>query len=236
MGNSYMPGKKVEQVGLAQRVVDVVLPETSGYNVPAALGATFSAINTALQEAWLLSSNPATRTKGTVEATDGWLRRMKSTLKQIVSIVQGMPGVTPQMLIDAGFTVRKTNKTPKPRPSQKPFIKKMKVDGRTGYFQLRQDVSTRGKPAGVSGATVLMCKPGPNGAPSRDWKFVTNTTVTSAEITFPESETSDVYYITAFWTNSRDESGPAADPLWVSLPAGTVVATDSKSAMTLKAA
>ena len=53
-----------------------------------------------------------------------------------------------------------------------------------------------------------------------EWKFAANTTRTTISIPFGPSATGDTVWITAFWSNSRDESGPAAAPVSVNLPAG----------------
>jgi hypothetical protein len=118
-----------------------------------------------------------------------------------------------------------------------PFIKQMKIDGRVGTFQLQQDTSRRGRPEGAKSATVLISRPAADGSPTGVWEFAANTTLTTVEIAFPPSTTGDAYYVTAFCTSSGDESGPAANPLWVNLPAGGVVVTaGAKETMKLKAA
>jgi len=131
--------------------------------------------------------------------------------------------------------VRVTHGTPIPAPSQKPFIKTVGTDGRNGTFELRQNSTRRGKPKNVAGAMVFTYT-GPN-APQdiNAWKFATATTKTTIELPFPPSATGDTVWVTAFWQNAKDESGPAANPVSVNLPAGGMLPKETVEAMKIAA-
>lgn len=233
--SSYMPDKVADQVLWANTFNTVVSGAVAAYGVPAGLMAAFGDVNTALQEAWQASELPSTRTKGTIATRNNALKLMRETAKNLVSIIQGTPAVTDEMKIAAGVTVRKTHGSPIGVPTQSPFIKVKSINGRQVTVQLQQDVSKRCKPPGVAGATILSAT---TATESTDrWKFLRNTTRPgTVTITFPASSTGDTVYLSAFWWNERGESGPAANPLAINLPAGGVVMDEESNMPALKAA
>lgn len=234
--SSYMPDKQADQVAWAAQFLGAVQANAPQYGVPATMVTAFSAIVGTMQEAWAAASNPATRTKGTVAAKDVAVKNMKTYARGMVSIVQGMPGVTDEMKITAGLTVRKTKPTPRPVPVQRPFVKVINVDGRTVRIELRQDAAKRGRPAGVASATVLTASGITSPMTADGWIFGSTTTRTTVDVPFPPSETGDTVWITAYWSNTRGETGPGATPISINLPAGGQMATKAQSSMKLRAA
>ena len=90
-------------------------------------------------------------------------------------------------------------------------------------IELSQTKTKRGKPAKVAGA-MIFTHTGATAPQSIDtWRFATATTRTTIEIPFGPSATGDTVWVTAFWNNSRDESGPAGTPVSINLPAGGVL-------------
>jgi hypothetical protein len=239
MRRSYWPAKQGDQVSWARNLHTVISDESAGYGVPAALVTQLGQACTNAESAFQRANDPLTRTRPSVAALRHALDVVRVQARNIVSIIQGTAIVSDEMKIAVGITVRKTTRTPKPPPQSKPFIQLVKVDGRTATFELRQTRAKRGRPADVAGATVFLSQPTAAGAAPRasgdGWQFATNTTKTTFDLTFPPSETGDTYYVTAFWSNTRDESGPAADAVRVNLPAGEAmpaVAAASASAAT----
>lgn len=224
-----MPSKKAAQVIWAATFVNVVGNRTDQYGVPKDLMSQFTTINASLQAAWTVAQEPSTRTRGTVAAADNLLKSMRAAAKNLVSIIQGTPSVSDQMKIDAGLTVRKTTPSKKPSPSTSPFIQVNSVDGRTVTIELRQSKSKRGRPTQVAGATVLTYTGTEVPQDPSEWRFATNTSKTTVSVPFGPSTTGDTVFITAFWIGTRGESGPAATPVSVNLPAGGVLPSEAAS-------
>jgi hypothetical protein len=67
------------------------------------------------------------------------------------------------------------------------------------------------------------------------WTFVSTTTSRTVTIPFPPSTTGDKVWITAMWANAKSETGPAAEPVSVNLPAGGALPSETEGPM-LKAA
>ena len=204
-----------------------------------AMFAAFQAVDATLQAAWAVSSEDQTRTKGSVAATSNALAEMRAQARNLVSIIQGTPGVTDEMKIDAGLTVRKTTPTPRPSPTVAPYVEIVGTVGRTVTLRLGQSKARRGKPASAASATIFThvgeAKPSEPG----QWQYAKVTTLTSVELPFAPSETGGTVWITAFWTGTRGESGPNAQPISVELPAAGVApntATAARPVMKLRAA
>lgn len=232
--DSYMPSRKAEQVAWATHINTLLSTSAELYGVPAGVADAFNGITTNVQMKWQTATTPATRTKGSIAAANDALKAMRAAAQNIVGYIQATATVTDQMKIDAGVTVRKTHPSPIPPPHQKPYLVVTNIDGRKVTLELRQAVDKRSKPPAVAGATILSSTTGAMTAES--WQFKANTTKTKITIPFPPSETGDTVYVTAFWTNAKDQSGPAADPIAINLPAGGVVLEKQNATPKLKVA
>lgn len=132
------------------------------------------------------------------------------------------------MLIAAGLTVRDTPRSTVPAPKVAPIVKIKGTSGRTVTISLLQSASRRSKPRGVTGATVFT-HTGPVAPDDRgQWEFFASTSRTTLEIPFGASGTGDTVWITAFWHNAKDQSGPAATPVSVDLPRSAAAPVNAK--------
>ncbi|NBC11109.1 MAG: hypothetical protein GVY24_05150, partial [Planctomycetes bacterium] len=84
------------------------------------------------------------------------------------------------------------------------------------------------RPEGVAGATVFTHVGNEPPADTGAWQFATNTGSTVLNLNFEASAQSDTVWLTAFWFNTRKESGPAATPISVNLPAAQSVPQGAK--------
>lgn len=233
---SYMPARQAEQVTWAQTFATVVGQDREAYGIPVDLMQQFIQTNNSLQGLWVAAVEPSTRTRGVVAAKNAALAEMKRQARNLVSIIQGTPTVTPQMKINAGVTIRDTHPTPVPPPQDAPVLQVKKVSGRTVTLTIRPDQARRGKPAGVAGATVFVYT-GPNPPEdNNDWKFIASVSRTTFNIPFGPSSTGDTAWITAFWTNAKNQSGPACEPIRVNLPAGGVLPHEAEDLTVRQAA
>lgn len=116
-----------------------------------------------------------------------------------------------------------------PVPSVKPLLSVKSIDGRSATVSIKRQDGKRGRPAKVASATIVAL------LPDGSFQFLANTTRTTETITFPSSAVGDAVTITAFWTNAKDESGPAATPLTVNLPAGEAMPVAQAKTMKLAA-
>jgi|GEM_PF-1176093 len=165
------------------------------------------------------ATDPLTRGKRTVFLKQEAKKELVALTRQYAQQINKMVTITNEQRQALGLTIADTHRTPVPVPQTSPFIQVKKQLGRTVTIELRQEANKRGRPSKVAGATIFTFT-GANPPTSADgWKFSTNTTKTTVEVPFGSSNMGDTVWITAFWNNSRDESGPAAWPVSLNLPA-----------------
>jgi hypothetical protein len=191
------------------------VPETTAED----LRTKFTAYNAALTKA----IDPATRGKAVIFTKNATKKAFVAFARSVAQQIATNMDVSDLKKLELGLTVRSTSRTPVPAPSERPFIKVAKVDGRTVTLRLQQDSERRSKPAKVAGATIFVGYGSAAPQTMADWEYYTATGRTTVEIDFPPSATGDTVWITAFWQNAKDESGPAAFPVSISLPAGGVL-------------
>jgi len=218
MCKTYMPTTDAGAVDWSSKFATLINATPNIYGLTSIQTSEFGILNGNLQTAWQKIVNPATKTKVTVADKNAALKAMKKAARYLVLVIQGQPTVTDGQKIELGLTVRRTEHSPIPVPTQKPFIRVMKVDGRTVKIRLQQDAVRRAKPAQVAGAAVFTYV-GPLPPTSVDqWTFLSNTTRPTFDIIFAPGQ-AQIVWITAFWQNAKDESGPASAAISVSLPA-----------------
>ena len=233
---SYMPNKQNEAVDWSANFAEKVGKSPADYGLTAAQGSAFLAVDATLQAAWAATRDPGTKNKVSVANKDAALLAMKAMARNLVSVVQGTPGVTDAMKLDLGVTVRSTTATRIDPPKTRPFIKGLRIDGRTAIVELGQADGVRGKPAKVAGATIFTHL-GPVAPASRgEWMFAMSATRTTVELPCPASATGDTLWVTAFWTNAKGQAGPACDPTSINLPAGGVLPQEMAQTTTMKIA
>lgn len=224
---SYMGRKQSEQAQWAATFYTVVNANTAGYGVTDDEMDAFKDLNLALQAAWTAwNANPDLRTKSMLIAKDTAFKAMRAEAKYLVRKIQGTRSVTDQMKSLAGLTVYKTTRTPRPIPATPPVIRATVKEGRVVAVTLSESIGKKSKPSTVAGSVVLFAVGEEPPASTDGWTFSSVTTKSSIEIPFPTGPAQTVW-ITAFWTNSRDDSGPSAVPVRVELPAGTALVTES---------
>jgi len=166
--------------------------------------------------------DPSTRGGATVLAKNEAKEAIVADSRRLAMAITNHPGTTDQQRYDLGLTVRDTQPTPVPVPSESPVIDITSVQGHRINLRLHNGESTsRAKPTGVVGATLFSYV---GDAPPSDlsaWKFEGNVTRTILKLDMPSSvEPGSKVWITAFWFNTKSESGPATSPVSTYLGGG----------------
>ena len=172
----------------------------------------------------LQACDPAIRNKTSTVAKNQARTALKTAAQQTASIVEGTPTVTDSQKISLGLNVRQPP-SPVPVPSSSPGLDVVSTSGWTVEIRLHDTASgkKRGKPPGVTGATVFSYV---GATPPTDigaWKFEGNTGKTVVDVSFPNTLAMGTQvWLTAFWFNARKESGPACLPVSATIYGGTV--------------
>ena len=192
------------------------------YGITPAQATTYQALNAAFATALTAWQNPVTRTPVTRTAKDTARANLLAGAKYLVNTINSNPAATDVMRNQLGIPVRK-KPTPIPAPDQSPLIDVTSVNGRTVTLKLHNDTAKRGKPAGVTSASVFTFVGSAAPTDPAAWTFQGMISKTKFDITFPDSTTANTVWVTANWLNGKGQSGVACAPVQINLPASQVV-------------
>lgn len=195
----------------------------TAYGLTSAQATAYAAVHTTFATA-LAACDPNSRNKSAVATKNTDRTNLKTQAKALASIVNGTLTVTLAQKIALGIPPRSAP-SPIPAPSSAPAMEVGTVTGWTVKLKLHDSASgsKRGKPPGVSGASVFSFV---GATPPNDmgsWTFQGNTGKTVIEVAFDTTNTPGTkVWLTAFWFNGRKQSGPACAPVSTNLQGGSV--------------
>ena len=181
---------------------------------------SYAAKDTAYGTSYLAAVDPETRTKGKTAAKNSSRGFLRAAASDLAKIIDANPAVTDEQKIDLGLAVRRQPQ-PVPRPSTKPVVSVLNVDGNVVLLSLTSAVSVQGQPTdrarpiGVDGAAIFSAVAEEPPTTFDGWTFQGNTTKTKFSVSLPSSVApgSKVYFI-AYWFNRKKQSGDPSDPIW----------------------
>jgi hypothetical protein len=225
MARNFYFGKDADIVAGSANFASLIATGFASYGLTNAQATAFGTLNTALQSSYSAAINPSTRTPVSVEAKTLAIKSMRASAINLAKIVYSTASVNDSQLVALGLLPRST-RTPVPPPASAPDIDVVSVGGNTVKIRLHPAGSTRrGKPAGVSGASVFSFVGASAPTDESDWKFEGNASRTSLSVIFPGSTAPGArVWFTAFWFNERKQRGPAATPVGTNIPGGSAMA------------
>jgi hypothetical protein len=186
--------------------------------------ATVYAATHALFATDLAACDPTVRNKSAVSAKNAARATLKLSAQQLINIINGQPAVTDSQKLALGISPRATPHA-NPVPSDAPGVDVLSVNAWTVKTKLHDSASSakRGKPPGVSGASIFSYVGTTPPADIGAWQFEGNTGKTNFDVVFPNTLAPGAkVWITAFWFNGRKQSGPNSAPVSANLPGGSV--------------
>lgn len=219
-----VPMKDSELAVFAPNFAAIVSAASATYNMTATQCTALTAASTGFVTAYNASRVDGMKSKSLTAATRAAKDALIVPLRAYYGSIQSMTTVTDQQKINLGIVVRKAP-SPVPAPSSEPQTSIVSVRGRTVRLRFRDADSTakRGKPANVSTVTILSYVGSAPPADISDWTFEANVSRTLVDVTFPASTAPGAQvWFTAFWSNRKDQSGPACEPIGTYLQPGSV--------------
>lgn len=197
-------------------------PESFGLSSDHA--AQFSAAFEAFSSS-LAACTPAHRSKTLVMRKNQDRENLKIILRSLAGMVKSTLTVSASQKALLGLSVPSARVTVPP-PQTKPVLKVVGVQGHTVKIRLHDlEVPRRGKPRGVSGATIFTFIGDEPPTNINDWDYRGSTTRASAEITFKSSiPPFTKVWLAACWFNTKAETGPTSDPVVTHLSYGITMA------------
>ena len=172
--------------------------------------------------AYTAATNPSTRGKATIATKNQTRKALITESRRLAMIATNYPATTDAQRLALGLTVRDKEPTPVPVPDSSPMVEVREVKNQRITLVLHNAESTsRAKPEGVRGATVFTYIGASTPAELSDWKFEGNVTRTLVDLDMPATVPSgSKVWITAFWFNTKGQSGPATPPIYTYLGGG----------------
>jgi hypothetical protein len=171
--------------------------------------------------AYAVTGNRATRSQSAVIVKDEKKQLLVRNLRELARIVQAYPGTTNEQRNLLGLTVP-GERQPQPAPGVVPKIDVIKVDRNVVSVQLRDSSNlSRLWPPFAKAANVFSFVGATPPTTAEGWFFQGGSTRSRFDIALdPSLPMGTKVYLTAFFKNERDMSGPACPPVAVTLLGG----------------
>ncbi len=223
MGRQFLPTTDSGLLAWSLNFKTLITATPTAFGLTAALATAYGTLHDAYGTA-LAACDPAIRTRSAVATKNTARTNLKNNARLLANLVEGTASVTNAQKLSLGLTVR-TTPSVIPVPAEAPGLDVVSVFGWTVKLKLHDTASgsKRGKPPGVSGASVFSFVGVTPPADIGSWQFEGNTGRTSVDVVFPNTVVPGAkVWLTAFWFNGRKQSGPACMPVGANLPGGSV--------------
>ena len=202
----------------------IITASPTTYNVTTAQAAALATATDNFVEAYNAARAEGTRSKSLTATKTSMKIALLSLLRPMYGAIQASATVTNTQKVNLGITIRRTP-TPVPAPSTEPVVTVVSVTGRTVKLRLRDAANPHrvGRPVGVASATILSYVGATPPAGIGAWRFEGNVSKTLIDVVFPDTVAPGaLVWFTVFWSNRKDEAGPACDPVSTYLQYGSV--------------
>lgn len=223
MPDTFIPPREAELVTWSNNFDTLINVSPVAYGLTSAQTLTFTGLQNAFVSAYQIANDNLTRSPANIVTKNDAKDVMVDNARDLVGIVQNFPGTTDTQRSALGITVPDLEPTPVPVPKDPPQLDIESRFAKTVSIRLhdRFNPTKRGKPDGVSGATIMSFVGAAPPADIGDWKFEGSTTRTSYDVEFPVTLSPGTQvWLTAFWFNTKSESGPASVPTETWLDSG----------------
>jgi len=202
----------------------IITASPTTYNVTAAQATALATASDNFVDAYNAARAEGTRSKSLTATKTSMKIALLSLLRPMYGAIQASATVTNTQKVNLGITIRRTP-TPVPAPSTEPVVTVVSVTGRTVKLRLRDAANPHrvGRPVGVASATILSYVGATPPAGIGAWRFEGNVSKTLIDVVFPDTVAPGaLVWFTVFWSNRKDEAGPACDPVSTYLQYGSV--------------
>jgi hypothetical protein len=210
--NGYLPTREADLLTWSGNFDTLINLTPTDYGLTAGQATDYRALHTAFTDAYAVANGPergpaATQTKNTAK------HALIAEARKLVRIIQAFPGTTNTMRVQLKITVPDVEPTPVPVPSTAPVLSIVRTINRVVTVRLRdsENPDRRGKPHGVSGASIFMYIGENPPADPLQWSFLLSTARPAMNIPFASTVPGgSKVWLCAFWFNPRKQSGPAS--------------------------
>ena len=221
---SFIPARDANLVAWSNNFNTLISATPTAFGLVAAQATAYATLNTAFDTAYNTIKNNTTRSPANILAKNAAKKTLITSARQLAGVIQKYPSITNSQRSALGLTVP-SKPSPVPPPSAAPALEIGAVSGYTVKIKLHDSASgsKRGKPPGVSGASVFSFAGATPSADLSSWKFEGNTSKTAVSVVFANTLAAGAQvWLTAFWFNAKKQSGPPCVPVNTNLQGGSV--------------
>lgn len=217
----YIPSSDAALLAWSANFDTIITANPTDYGLIAGQATAYDVLNDAYAAAYAAAVNPGTRTPVTVAAKDVARANLVASARQLAQIARKYPGITNDLLSDAGLTVPDPIPSPIPAPTTVPVLSLIASGSLSQVLRFRDSVlsNPRSKPDGVT-SLQLFVKIGTEAPASpADCTFVGNFSRMPMTVSFDGADALKNAYYIARWINAKGQTGPQSDVLTVTIAA-----------------
>lgn len=213
MFKDYIPSADADLVNWSDNFNTVISTGYASYGLSSGQAASYSTLNTAYADAYAAAVNPGTRTATTVAAKDTARNSLVAFARQLGQIARKYPGITDELLADAGLTVPDPIPSPISAPTTQPVLSLQQSTSLTQVLKYKDSVlvNPRSKPSGVVSLQLFRKIALTPPASIADCSFVGNYSRSPIQVDFDGGDALKNAYYIARWVTARGLFGPPSD-------------------------
>jgi hypothetical protein len=217
MANPWLPSKDLDLQVMAGDVSTKITATPGAFGLLALDASGLASLVSGFNAAMALSTDPATRTKVTIIATQTAKQQLIADIRALAKRIQANPAVSPAQKTSLGLPVHNLNPSPTPAPASKPVINIRTIGAAELTIGITDETTPtrRARPNGTIGAQIFSFVGAAGITPPADleqWTFKGMATQANYQIAFTAADAGKQAYIIARWTNRKGETGPSSLP------------------------
>jgi len=215
MGQRIPPERQADLLAFMLNAAVLLVATPFKFGLTPQEAASFNAVVQDFNTKMLVISNPATKTKATVQAKNESRLAMLIIVRPLLQYIKDNAGVASDDKVALGLNVNGNTKIPVPAPSTMPVVQIVAATPRQHLLRFRDsiDATRRGKPPGVK-LLELFCQIGDSPAVSIEYaRFIKNVTRDTFVMNFAEGDIGKTAHYWTTWCNGKGDPGPCSVPV-----------------------
>lgn len=216
MPGSYIPATDSGFDAWADNFATLLTAGPTAYGEDAASALVVQTAYDNWAAAYLLTTNPATRTPSAIADKDAERVNCDAATRPVAQRINARSSVTNTQRSDLGITIRKTTRTPVPPPATAPaLILRSQIPG-VAAVQIRDEATptTKAKPLGVIGVDLHVFVGASPPASFEDYPLAKTTGKTPNSLGFSGAQSGETANVVARWTTRSGPGGVAQKGPW----------------------
>lgn len=216
MPASYIPAPDADFDAWMANFSTLLTADPTAYGEDAASALVVQTAYDSWEAAYLLATNPATRTTPTIADKDAERVNLDAAARPVAQRINARTSVTNVQRADLGITIRKTTRTPVVAPATAPEVVLRSQSSGVARVQVRDSTTptTKAKPAGVIGAEMFVEVAAVAGTDPADASLVKTITKTPNTLSFTAGQKGQVATVWSRWTTRSGPDGVAQKGPW----------------------